>query len=184
MIKKLLFSLVLLISFSLSQHGIAASAESVSLSPIYQMTATWTDDSGKAVSIANWKGKTVVMSMAYSTCRKFCPLTLARLLEIQKLYDSRKIDAEFIIISYDPINDTWQNWAEYRKTHGLFRNNWHFLTGYQESTKIVSQLLGMDYWLYDEHVMHDFKIVRLNARGDIDKTLDWNSQDELDTFLP
>lgn len=183
MSKKLLCLFVLLISCFLPQYGMANSQEETSLSPLYQLPVTWTDDKGKTVSLANWKGKTVVMSMAYSTCRKFCPLTLARLLEIQKLYNSRRVDAEFIIISYDPINDTWQNWAEYRKTHNLYRDNWHFLTGNQESTKTISQMLGMDYWLYDEHVMHNFKIVRLNARGDIDKTLDWNSQDELDSFL-
>ncbi len=184
MSKKLLCFVVLLVSCFSPQYSMANSQEEISLSPLYQLPVTWTDDKGKTVSLANWKGKTVVMSMAYSTCRKFCPLTLARLLEIQKLYDSRKVDAEFVIISYDPINDTWQNWAEYRKAHDLYRDNWHFLTGNQESTKIVSQVLGMDYWFYDEHVMHNFKIVRLNGRGDIDKTLDWNSQDELNSFLP
>lgn len=182
--KKWLLSFALLLSCFFAQYGKAASPEDRSLSPLYQMSATWTDDSGKSVSLANWKGKIVVMTMAYSTCRKFCPLTFAQLLAIQKLYDSRKIEVEFVVISYDPINDTWQNWAEYRKTHNLHRDNWHFLTGSPENTKTISQLLGMDYWLYDEHVMHNFKIVRLNTSGDIDKTLDWNSQDELDSFLP
>lgn len=141
------------------------------------------DDSGKTVFLSNWKGKNVVMSMAYSTCKKFCPLTIRQLLAIQKRYDEQKIDAEFIVISYDPSNDTPQSWEEYRKLHNITRSNWHFLTGNQESTKIVSQLLGMDYWLYDEHVMHNFKIVRLNALGEIDKTLDWNDQDNLDSFF-
>lgn len=172
-----------IVIFCLIFFSNSATAIEINLSPIYQLTDKWTDDTGKTVFLSDWKGKNVVMSMAYSTCRKFCPLTIHQLLSIQKLYDSQKIDAEFIVISYDPTNDTQQSWQEYRKTHNLYRENWHFLTGSQESTKIISQLLGMDYWLYDEHVMHNFKIVRLNARGEIDRTLNWDNQNELDSFM-
>jgi cytochrome oxidase Cu insertion factor (SCO1/SenC/PrrC family) len=174
-----LFALLFCLTFCIS----ATTAAETNLSPIYQLTDKWVDDSGKTVLLSNWKGKNVVMSMAYSTCKKFCPLTIRQLLAIQKRYDEQKIDVEFIVISYDPSNDTPQGWEEYRKLHNINRPNWHFLTGNQESTKIVSQLLGMDYWLYDEHVMHNFKIVRLNTLGEIDKTLDWNDQDNLDSFL-
>ncbi len=160
-----------------------ASQEAV-LAPIYQLSAKWTDDQGKPVSLTEWQGKPVIISMAYSTCRKFCPLTLLRLGEIQRLYDKRMIEAEFVLISYDPIGDTWQSWAEYRKSHNLQRSNWHFLTGSPEDTKTISQLLGMDYWLYDDHVMHNFKIVRLGPNGEIEKSLDWESQEQLETLIP
>ncbi|MGZ4955209.1 MAG: SCO family protein [Methylobacter sp.] len=160
-----------------------ASQEAV-LASIYRLPMNWTDDQGKLVSLDKWQGKPVIISMAYSTCRKFCPLTLLRLAEIQRLYDKRMIDAEFVVISYDPTGDTWQSWAEYRKTHGLHRNNWHFLTGSPEDTKTISQLLGMDYWLYDDHVMHNFKIVRLNPNGEIERTLDWDSQEQIEVLIP
>lgn len=88
------------------------------------------------------------------------------------------------MISYDPLNDTWQNWAEFRKNHHYERSNWHFLTGSVEATKAISQLLGMDYWLYDEHVLHNFKIVRLGITGSIEATLGWEGQDKIETLLP
>lgn len=154
------------------------------LAPLYRTAINWIDDQGQSVSLAKWQGKPVVITMAYSTCRKFCPLTLVRLGEIQKLYDQRNIEAEFILISYDPISDTWQSWADYRKSHKLYRKNWHFLTGTPEDTKVISQMLGMDYWLYDDHVMHNFKIVRLGEHGDIEQALDWDSQDKIEAFIP
>jgi protein SCO1/2 len=154
------------------------------LAPLYQTGITWTDDSGKPVSLNKWQGKPVVISMAYSTCRKFCPITVNKLAAIQLLFDEKKIDAEFVVISYDPASDKWQDWAQYRKVHKLYRDNWHFLTGSLQDTKTISQMLGMDYWLYDEHVMHNFKIDLLNARGDIIKSIDWDSQDQIETLIP
>lgn len=161
----------------------AVSLETV-LAPLYQLPLIWTDDQGKSVSLSKWQGKPVIITMAYSTCRKFCPMTFARLVELQRLFEQRKIEAEFVVISYDPIGDTLQNWAQYRKIHNLHWNNWHFLTGTPDDTKTVSQMLGMDFWLYDEHVMHNFKIVRLGPNGDIQKTLDWDSKDRIETLVP
>jgi cytochrome oxidase Cu insertion factor (SCO1/SenC/PrrC family) len=152
--------------------------------PLYQAPMKWTDDTGNAVTLSKWRDKPVIITMAYSTCKRFCPMTIQRLREIQKLFDQRKIDAEFVIISYDPQNDTWQTWAEYRKNHHLERPNWHFLTGSPEDTKEVSVLLGMDYWLYDEHIMHNFNIVRLGPTGAIEKVLGWDDQDKVESLLP
>jgi protein SCO1 len=154
------------------------------LSSLYRTPMTLIDDQGKSVSLANWQGRQVIITMAYSACRKYCPLTLAKLIELQHLLDRRKIEAEFVVISYDPLSDTWQNWAEYRNTHKLHGNNWHFLTGSPEDTKAISQLLGMDFWLYDDHVMHNFKIVRLDQKGFIEKILDWDSKEQIESLIP
>jgi protein SCO1/2 len=151
---------------------------------LYQTPMRWTDDEGQSVALSQWQGKPMVITMAYSTCRKFCPMTLQRLLEIQRLYDQHNIDAEFVVISYDPQNDTWQAWADYRKKHHLERKNWHFLTGASDDTKAISELLEMDYWLYDEHVMHNFKIVLLGTTGIVEKTLGWENQKQVEAFLP
>lgn len=152
--------------------------------PIYQAPMTWLDDQGRTVSLKQWQGKPVIITMAYSSCRKFCPMTVARLNEIQRGFDQRQIAAEFVVISYDPANDNWQSWANYRKTHHIERENWHFLTGTPENTKAVSELLGMPYWLYDDHVMHNFKILRLGINGDTEASLDWDNQQNTDSLLP
>lgn len=158
--------------------------QEAALAPLYQAPMQWTDDQGKPVRLSQWQGKPVLITMAYSTCRKFCPITLARLAEVQRLFDQHKIDAEFVVISYDPQGDTWQTWAEFRKSRHYERSNWHFLVGSEENTKTVSQLLGMDYWLYDEHIMHNFKIVRLSPTGAVEKGLGWESQEQIETLLP
>jgi len=49
-------------------------------------------------------------------------------------------------------------WQQYRISREVDRSNWHLLT-------------GIKYWTMDEHILHDFKIVRLNANGEIEKEI-------------
>ena len=161
-----------------------AASQVAAVAPIYSQTMKWTDDKGLPVTLSKWQGKQVIMTMAFSTCRKFCPITINRLKQLQHLLDKQHIPMDVVIISYDPSVDKWQTWAEYRKKYNLNWENWHFLTGSIEDTKTVSQLLGMDYWLYDEHVIHNFNIVRLGPNGKLEKSLDWDSQEQIDTLVP
>jgi protein SCO1 len=141
---------------------------------LYNLAARWTDDSGKSVSLNEWKGKPVIITMAYSTCRKTCSITLRKLEVLQAALDRNKQDAEIVIVSYDPKNDTPRTWSEYRKQRGLQRNNWHFLTGDRQGTTSLSRMLGLaDFWSYDGHILHDFKISVLNRSGVIEKQIGW-----------
>jgi hypothetical protein len=45
------------------------------------------------------------------------------------------------------------------------------LTGTEVTRKEFADLLGIKYWYMDDHILHDFKIVRLNAQGEIEKTM-------------
>ena len=177
-LKKLALFAVLLVM------PLCAAAQDAVVAPIYRQPMHWTDDKGQQVTLAKWQGKPVIMTMAFSTCRKFCPITMNKLKQLQSLLEKQHIAMDVVIISYDPVVDNWQAWAEYRKSRHFNWENWHFLTGSVEDTKTVSQLLGMDYWLYDEHVMHNFNIVRLGPKGDIEKALDWDSQEQIDTLIP
>ena len=62
------------------------------------------------------------------------------------------------------------------------RSNWHLLTGSEATTKEFAAQIGIEYWHMDEHILHDFKIVRLNAQGEIEKTIT-DYGDEPDTLL-
>jgi protein SCO1/2 len=128
-------------------------------SSLYNAKIKWTDDNGQSVTLDQWKGKPVFITMAYSTCRKICSVTLKKLEEFQALLDHEKREAEIVVVSFDPKNDTPPVWTEYRKQHGLQRKNWHFLTGTDRDTQRFSRLLGLgDFWSYDGHILHDFRI--------------------------
>jgi protein SCO1/2 len=65
-----------------------------------------TDDSGKAVTAADYKGKVALLYFGYTHCPDVCPLTLAHLHAVlQKL--GKPADAvRILFVSVDPARDT------------------------------------------------------------------------------
>jgi protein SCO1/2 len=150
---------------------VAAGASGATTAYLYRAPLQWTDDTGRNVALADWKGGPVIITMAYSSCRRTCSSTLIRLQEIQRVLDAKGRSAQFVVVTYDPETDDPQTWAQYRRTRNLTRPNWHFLTGSRADTRRIARLLGLDFWMYDNHVMHDFKIIVLDGNGAVDKEI-------------
>jgi len=137
----------------------------------YELPNIFTNDRGKALHLAEWTGKPMILTMEYSNCRFMCSTTFTQLKEVQAVADKKKIDIDFVIISLDPDNDTPEAWQQYRKTKDIERDNWHLLTGSKATTKEIASLIGIKYWSMDENILHDFKVVRLNAKGEIERSI-------------
>jgi cytochrome oxidase Cu insertion factor (SCO1/SenC/PrrC family) len=148
---------------------------------LYSAKIKWTDDGGQSVTLDQWRGKPVLITMAYSNCRKICSVSMKKLEEFQKTLDERGQEAEIVVVSYDPVNDTPQAWRDYRSNRGLNRKNWHFLAGTERDTMRFAKLLGLDaYWSYHGHILHDFRISILDQNGVITRQVEW--QDLRKTF--
>lgn len=110
--------------------------------------------------------------MAYASCHRVCPMTISRLMDLQQAVDAHGSRAEFLVVGYDPEHDDPAAWRQYRKTHQLHRDNWHFLVGTRADTLRLARTLGFKYWNYDQHVIHDFRIVALNPDGSFRAAVD------------
>jgi cytochrome oxidase Cu insertion factor (SCO1/SenC/PrrC family) len=125
----------------------------------------WRDDSGQVFDLSALRGRLVVLTMAYASCHRVCPMTMQRLQVLQRSFDARRIAAEFVIVGYDPEADDSAAWRRYRRNRRLMRPNWHFLVGSPQQVRRFARILGFDFWKADEHVMHEARIVYLDARG-------------------
>ena len=142
---------------------------------LYEPGLHWTDDSGRQTSLAEFAGHRTILTMAYATCRRTCSFTLKKLVAMQHEADRRHESLDFVVVSFDPVNDNAAAWRTYRQNHHLDRANWHFLTGDLAHTRRLAQRIGIgDYWTYDEHVMHDVGVVLLDAEGKVEKRLGWH----------
>lgn len=155
----------LAVGWILALAGAAAGAGPLDLGEV------WLDDADKPVQLSHWRGRPVIMSMEYSNCRFICSLSQRKLQEIQAEADRRKLDLEFVVISLDPKNDTPAAWRQYRLARDLPHRNWHFLTGSRAATDRAVSALGVKWWYYDEHIMHDIRIVRLAPDGQVVKVM-------------
>lgn len=150
-----------------------AAGTALAASSLYQAPLAWRSDAGETVRLDRWKGKPVVLTMVFTSCQATCPLTMAKLGEIQAKFDREKIPAEFVIVSFDPIRDTPERLAAYRRETNHTLPNWTFLVGSEEDTRMLAMLLGIKYSRnpISGDIMHDNKIVLLDGAGAITKEL-------------
>ena len=135
------------------------------LPSLFTIQESWLDEDGRRIALSQWQGRPTVVAMEYSACRFICSVYWRRLLQVQAEADRRGLALEFVILSIDPEHDTPAAWREYRQLRQLGRANWHFLTGSRPMTTRAAALLGVRWWYDEDHLMHDFKIVRLDAAG-------------------
>ena len=65
-----------------------------------------TDDAGKAVTGADFRGKVVLLYFGYTHCPDVCPLTLAQLHVTMQRLGSVADGARILFVSVDPTRDT------------------------------------------------------------------------------
>jgi protein SCO1 len=65
-----------------------------------------TDDAGKAVTGADYRGKVVLLYFGYTHCPDVCPLTLAHLHVVMERLGPLADGARILFVSVDPARDT------------------------------------------------------------------------------
>lgn len=106
------------------------------------------------------KGRRLVISFIFTSCREMCPLITARLTQVYEgLGEAAGRDVRFVSISVDPLNDTP---ARLKEHADAFRvgSGWLFLTGTPETIKAIRNKLGdrnenildhrQDIWLVND----------------------------------
>jgi protein SCO1 len=88
------------------------------------------------------KDKIVVISFIYTSCPDICPLTTARLAQVEdKLREHMNRDLFFISITVDPENDTPEKLKAFSNAFGT-GPGWTFLTGKPEDIRAINFKLG------------------------------------------
>ena len=67
---------------------------------------TLTDDQGKTVSAADYRGKVVLLYFGYTHCPDVCPLTMAHLHVVMQRLGKLADGARILFVSVDPARDT------------------------------------------------------------------------------
>jgi cytochrome oxidase Cu insertion factor (SCO1/SenC/PrrC family) len=139
---------------------------------LFAGNARWIDDTSRAFELQTLQGTPTVITLAYGACRRICSTSLKVMREVQALADARHLALNFVVVGLDPASDTPADWAEFRHMNKLERPNWRFLTGTSEQVRLMAKSLGVRYWTYDGHTMHDFKIALLSPEGDLVRAIE------------
>ena len=144
---------------------------------MYDWPYAFQDESGATVKLEKWRGHQTIVSMEYSSCQFICSIGLTRLRALQLLVEREKLDYDFLVISLDPVHDTPAAWRDYRRMRNLTQGNWHFLSSTAGQMPVIADQLGVRYWYYDAHIMHDFRVLRVDGNGAIIKVMNSFSAD-------
>lgn len=72
----------------------------------YAQVLSLPDFDGKLRTLAEFKGKIVVLFFGYTQCPDVCPTTLSRMLEVKKLLGDQGDRLQVIFVTLDPERDT------------------------------------------------------------------------------
>ena len=97
------------------------------------------------------KDKIVIISFIYTSCTDICPLTTARLAQLEdKLGDVVGRDIFILSMSVDPVNDTPQRLKEYSEAFQT-GPGWTFVTGKPEDIRAINFKFGERSQKLNEH---------------------------------
>ena len=145
-----------------------AAAKKFSTESLYQLDATFTDDSGKTFSLGSLRGRPVVLDMFFASCGYACPLTVTDLLAIQgRLPTELRGKAVFVLVSFDVARDTPAELAKYRASRGL-DGQWILLHGDDNAVRELAALLGVKFKQEaDGAFSHSNIVTILNRAGEV-----------------
>lgn len=148
------FQLALLLVLSLAQATVTtAAAGSGTWGTDYMPNVPVVTSEGKTLNFYDdlIKGKIVVVSFVYTSCRDMCPLITARLALLQeRLGDRVGRDIHFISISIDPERDTVDRLKDFADAFQI-GPGWTFVTGTPDNINLIRYKLGERSRALSEH---------------------------------
>jgi len=162
---------------SLQETPRQADAPHVDRTSLFRHGWVWTDENGKSVTFADWRGQPLVVTAMFTSCRATCPRTLKKLRDLQKAMTEKGEAAQFLLVTLDPANDTPQRLHAFKESEEL-PAAWHLLTGSAAATEELLDALDVHVLAADSHVIHDGRIVFFDERGMATRSLSGYSLDE------
>jgi len=101
---------------------------------------------GEPVSLADYRGKVVLLEFMFTSCPDICPVTTNRMAGVQErlieeqLFGSR---VQFLTVTFDPEVDTPEVLREYASIYGMQADGWTILRGSEEETKRITDSYGI-----------------------------------------
>ncbi len=101
------------------------------------------DQTGRPVSLAQFKGQPVILTFLYTHCPNQCPLTAEKLHAVMQNLGAAAHNVAVLAVSTDPRGDTPTSALSFSRAHKM-ENYWHYLLGTQSQLAPV----WSDYSVY------------------------------------
>lgn len=107
---------------------------------------TFRDRSGRAVRLADYLGKPLVISMIYTHCPIICATTTRSLSALKNSQAALGADSFGVLtVGFDTENDTPEAMGDFAKRMDVNLSNWEFVSSDPETIKKLSKDLGFTF---------------------------------------
>jgi len=125
---------------------------------------TLTDQSGRAVNLASFRGQVVALDFIYTRCPlpDVCPRLSANFARLQKRFAGK---VALLSITLDPEYDTPAVLTDYAHRWNADFHTWLFLTGRPDDVQKVAGHFGVIYWPEDNAITHTAATAVIDRSG-------------------
>lgn len=107
-------------------------------------SATFVDVEGRKITLEEFRGKPMLLSMVYTGCTDVCPAIIENLRPAIEIGQSALGADSFttITIGFDTRHDTPERMRSFARARGVDLPNWLFLSGDQETVQRLADAVG------------------------------------------
>ncbi len=126
-------------------------------------------DSSGTVTLAELRGKPLIISFVYSSCFHTCPVTTSYLHEVVDIAREALGETSFNVttIGFDVANDTPSRMAKFARQHRIDEPGWWFLSGDQSSIGSLTEAVGFQYYPSPRGFDHLVQATIVDADGEV-----------------
>lgn len=108
---------------------------------------SFTDSSGRPISLSDFSGKPILINLIYTSCMHTCPMIVETLARSVKVARDALGDDSFTVLTvgFDTKNDTVRRMHTYARDRGVGDDNWLLLSGDEETIVALTRDLGFQY---------------------------------------
>lgn len=145
------------------------SAQTLPGDSVYQLTATLTDQSDRAFKLQDQRGKPLLVSMFYNSCKFVCPMLIDTMqLTQQGLTAKERAQLGLLLITFDPARDDVAALKSIAEARELDRTQWTLARTDATSVRKIAATLGIQYrLLQDGEYNHTTVLLLLDGEGRI-----------------
>ena len=169
---------MLILGFLTFALGIDAAPKSSRLAVIQKAPDfALTTQAGAKLSLADLKGKVLLVSFVFTTCNGTCPATTHRMSQVQQVVKEHRLAdrVRLLSITLDPARDTPEVLRNYMKLFDADPASWTFLTGTKEQVEKTLAAWGM--WARptaNGQLDHPSRVFLVDRQGSVREIYDLN----------
>ena len=124
---------------------------------------------GERVTLSDFRGKPLVVSMVYTSCYQICPMTTRHLSKVvEKARDALGEDSFSVaVIGFDTQADTPQAMQYFANKQGISDKGWHLLSISREDVDVLSKDIGFIYYPSSSGFDHIIQATIIDADGKV-----------------